>query len=107
MNVSDLFGLVGTLGIALMLLALGKLSRRLGEATSAPPHYRGFYAGALCVFLSATAQGANLVLQVAPPDAIARSTWWVIIYNGLPAAGITLGLMYAWRYWSWLLAERN
>ena len=28
-------------------------------------------------------------------------------YLGLPAIAVTMGVISAWRYWSWLLAERN
>ena len=29
----------------------------------------------------------------------------LIVYNAMPAAGISIGLFYTWHYWSWLLAE--
>jgi hypothetical protein len=38
---------------------------------------------------------------------LSNETGWVLLYNGLPALAVTLGLFVAWRYWSWLLAERN
>jgi hypothetical protein len=93
------------------LVVLGQLSKRLGSATQTPPYYVGFYVSALLViggvvvrlldFISA--QGDVLTLQETRPDVLLR----VLLYNGLPALGITIGVIVAWRYWSWLLAERN
>lgn len=107
MTALDLFGLCGPLSIGLALIVLGLLSKRLGNATRAPQYYAGFFVGAGLLFLSVAAQAANLVFDLARADELTGSLLWVFLYNGLPALGVTVGVVFAWRYWSWLLAERN
>jgi hypothetical protein len=48
----------------------------------------------------------DLLFGLAAPDEAAADLFWVMAYRGLPAAAVTLGLVGAWRCWSWLLAER-
>ncbi|MBC7812502.1 MAG: hypothetical protein H7175_15215 [Burkholderiales bacterium] len=97
--------------MSVTLVVMGLLSKRLGSSTQTPPYYVGFYISALMViggvvvrlldFISV--QGNALALREAHPDTVLR----VLLYNGLPALGVTIGVIVAWRYWSWLLAERN
>lgn len=103
----DLLGLCGPLAIGLALVILGLLSKRLGSATRAQRSYPGFYVAAGLVFLSVAAQAANLVFDLVSEEALTDSFLWVFLYNGLPALGVTVGVIFAWRYWSWLLAERS
>jgi uncharacterized BrkB/YihY/UPF0761 family membrane protein len=103
---TDLLSGLGTLGafaVALMLYVFGLLSRKLGRVTHAKPFYWGFFAAAFLVAL-ATSVRLFCIISTIPPD---QHTQWGIVYNGLFAIGVTLGLGVAWRYWSWLLAERN
>ncbi len=103
-SVWDLFGLGGLLSISVLLLLLGALSRRLGSVTNAAAYYRGFYLASILV-------GLGLIARLLSPPGITTTQdagiLWVLLLNGLPAVGITLGLVVAWRYWSWLLAERD
>ena len=99
-----LFGLVSMLSIAVALLVLGLLSKRLGQVTRAPRYYRGLYAAAVLVIVSLLFRLQN-VIQLHIPATDDPVT--VIIYSGLPAIALTISLIIAWRYWSWLLAERS
>jgi len=95
------------LGLALLaasLVLLALLSRRLGRVTHAPPYYIGLLVAAGLLLLAA---GIRLVNNLRGVDASAASGWWVAAYTGLPALAITTALVFAWRYWSWLLAERD
>lgn len=97
--------------MSVALVVMGLLSKRFGSATQTPPYYIGFYLAALLVIGGVVvrlldfvwAQPDALALSEASTDATAR----VLLYNGLPALGVTIGVIVAWRYWSWLLAERN
>ncbi|MFO7321217.1 MAG: hypothetical protein DIU68_005780 [Chloroflexota bacterium] len=98
-------GLAGPLSVCLALVLLGLLSRRFGRATGTGPYYLGFYVAALLIGFSAVFRVANHDAASALP---AEQSWeWLLIVDGLPAIGVTLALAVAWRYWSWLLAERN
>ena len=99
--------LFSPLSITAALLIMGLLSRRLGRATRAAPYYIGFFVAAALVGFSALARLVNLVLHLADATMLQQDTFWVLIYHGLPALGVTLGVVFAWRYWSWLLAERD
>jgi type III secretory pathway component EscT len=92
--------LLGPISLALMLMVLGLLSRRLGRATHARPYYFGFFVAGALVAAAALVRAASLIAPDEPAD-------WTVLYNGLLALGITLGLLFTWYYWSWLLAERD
>jgi hypothetical protein len=104
---SGLFGLLGLSSIGVALLVMGLLSKRLGSVTRAPRYYLGFYVATLMVALSLLARLLNVGRGVAAVAVLNRDLGWVLLYNGIPALAITLGLFVGWRYWSWLLAERN
>ena len=104
MLVGGLFALVGLFSIAVALVVLGLLSKRLGQVTRAPRYYRGFFVAAILLIVSLVFQLLNVTRLhiLGADDGVA-----VIFYIGLPAFALTISLMIAWRYWSWLLAERR
>jgi hypothetical protein len=96
---------LGWFGIGMLLGIMGLLSRRLGRVTRADDYYIGFFVGAGLILVS-------VVIRVvhglgAPPQNLTDSVLWVLLYHGAPALGLTIGVVTAWRYWSWLLAERD
>lgn len=104
MLAGGLFALIGMFSIAVALVVLGLLSKRLGQVTRAPRYYRGFYISSVFLIMSALFRLVYLVQNQipSPDDAVA-----VIFYIGVPALALTVSLIIAWRYWSWLLAERS
>lgn len=103
---THVIGLLGPLSVAMLLALLGRLSKKLGEVTQAAPTYRLFYVASSLVLVSLFAQLWNIVQGVELDLTLDANLTWVILYHGLPALGMTLGVVAAWRYWSWLLAER-
>lgn len=103
-DLAALFGLLGPISIAITLIVLGLISRRLGEQASAKPYYLGFYCGAALLTISIVAQLLDILFQLSQTTS---DGLWVILEDGLPAFAVTLGVIFAWRYWSWLLAERD
>jgi hypothetical protein len=104
---AGLFGLIGPISIGLALLVMGLLSKRLGNVTRAPRYYFGFYVATFLMGISILARLLNTGRGPEFVRELNSETGWVLLYNGLPALAVTLGLFVAWRYWSWLLAERN
>ena len=100
----SLLGLLGPFSIAVSLLILGLLSKRLGDQGSARPYYLGFFAGATLIAISIGAQFLELLMRFPHTES---DVLWVILAEGLPALAVTFGVISAWRYWSWLLAERD
>lgn len=95
---------LGLLSIAIALVVLAQLSKRLGQVTRAPRYYRGLYVSAALLLASLAYRLLNTFQAHIPlPDEPGA----VIVYIGLPAFALTLSLIIAWRYWSWLLAERS
>ena len=104
MDFTALLSLLGPLSILTVLIVMGLLSKRLGEQTKAKPYYLGFFAAAILVGLSIAAQFLDLLMHFRHAD---QDVLWIILDNGLPAIAVTIGVIFAWRYWSWLLAERD
>jgi hypothetical protein len=100
-------GLIGWLSICVFLIVMGLLSRRLGQVTYARSYYIGFFSGAALVSIGIVSRIINLTNELALIPNLHDNITWVLLYNGAPAAGVTVGLIVAWRYWSWLLAERE
>lgn len=95
---------LGMGAVALMLVLMGLLSRRLGRVTHAVPHYRLFFIASGLVTVGALARFGAFITQTSH---LQTQVEWVLVYNGLPALGLTLAVISAWYYWSWLLAERD
>jgi hypothetical protein len=104
---AGLFGLMGPISMALALLVMGLLSKRLGDVTRAPRYYFGLYVATLLMGIRILARMLNAGRGTEFVRELSNETGWVLLYNGLPALAVTLGLFVAWRYWSWLMAERN
>ncbi len=104
---AGLFGLFGNIAIIIAMMVMGLLSRRLGDVTRTPPVYRGFFIGAGLIAVSVLARVMNIGRGLEAAVAISGDPVWALLYVGLPAIGISIGVAAAWRYWSWLLAERG
>lgn len=99
--------LLAPLSIAAALVVTGLLSRRFGKATRAAPYYVGFFVASALVAVGVVIRLGNLILWHLDAAVLSREPMWVLLYSGLPALGVTMGVVIAWRYWSWLLAERD
>ncbi|MCK6576767.1 MAG: hypothetical protein L6Q98_01545 [Anaerolineae bacterium] len=96
--------LIAPSAVAFAFLVLGLLSRKLGTATRARSYYLGFFAAAMCMLVSG---GARFLYALLPVESGTVADFArVLMIDGLPALAATLAVMMAWRYWSWLLAER-
>lgn len=107
MDWMGLLGLLGSISVAIALVVLGLLSKRLGSVTRTPPYYFWFYVAAGLMLVSIFARLVNLGHGSETAATLIQDEILILLYAGLPAIAITLGLVVAWRYWSWLLAERN
>lgn len=103
-SITNIVAGIGIVAIALLLIVLGLISRRLGRVTHAKGYYRLFFVSALLMLMGA---GGRMWSAFRPDDLIYDNIWWILIYNGAPTLGLTLAVVVAWYYWSWLLAERD
>jgi hypothetical protein len=104
---AGLFSLIGPISMSVALLVLGLLSKRLGSVMRTPRYYVGFYAAAFLMVVSVVARLLNVGHGESVAAGFGRNPLIVALYVGLPVTATTLGLVIAWRYWSWLLAERG
>jgi chromate transport protein ChrA len=102
--VNNLLALLGTCGpaaIIITLVIMALLSQRLGAVTKRPPLYRWFYVSVALI-------GISMILRLAKlsaPDSVERGYTAAVFHDVLMAAGLSLAVIVAWRYWSWLLHE--
>jgi hypothetical protein len=101
---------MGTISIIFLFFILARLSEKLGAVTRMPAHYRWFWVGngflgaaliskLLRITVSLTERTSHLLLN--------DPVFYLITYYVPMAIGVTIGLIVTWRYWSWLLTERN
>ncbi len=106
----SLGGSLGLLAAAYLLVVLGLLSSRLGAVLKMPPAHRWFYLGAGLVgvawlaYLVRVSLAADSSLATVLHSPVAENLTFVLYHLPL-AAGLTIGLGVAWRYWAWLLRE--
>lgn len=104
---AGLFGLLGPASITVALVVLALLSRRLGGVTRMPRYYVGLFLAAGMMGVSVVARLLALGRGSAITMELNHDPLWVFLYIGLPAIALTTAIVVAWRYWSWLLAERG
>ncbi len=99
-----ILGILSTLSILLLFYILARLSERFGTVIKMAPIFRYYYVAAGFVAISLVSQ----ILTVAVTAPWVKSPWFLILSYYLPTAiGVTIGLFITWRYWSWLVTERD
>lgn len=104
-GVLSALSLLGPMSLGIAMLLLGALSRRLGRVTRARPYYIGFVVSAVLLFAATVIR--IIALRLSMDTTLADNALWALVYNGTLTTGLTFGLILTWRYWSWLLAERD
>lgn len=110
MTLITILGTFGTLSIIVLFYILARLSERFGSVIKMPPIYRYFYLAILLVLISYMANLLVTTTIITPGDSPIWVTapWFLLLAYHLPMAiGLTIGLIITWRYWSWLITERN
>ena len=107
MAFTAILSLVGNFAIGAVMILLARLSQRLGHVTQARSRYVWFYVAAVLVWLGMLAQIFLLRQGMLSAARLQQDILWILLIKGLPTLGVTIGLVVAWHYWSWLLAERD
>lgn len=106
-DITAVLSLIGQLSLGAVMILLARLSQQLGHVTHARQHYVWLYVSAVLMWLSVAVQFALLVHGVDGYQQLHEDVVWVLLIKGLPTLGITIAVVVAWHYWSWLLAERD
>jgi hypothetical protein len=110
MTLITILGTFGTLSIIVLFYILAKLSERFGSVIKMPPIYRYFYLAILLLLVSYVTNLLVVRTIITPADSPAwlMAPWFLLLAYHLPMAiGLSIGLIITWRYWSWLITERN
>ena len=97
-QVLTLLSAAGPASLAVALAVMGLLSQRLGAVTKMPSHYRWFY-------IAAGMLGVSVVVRLLAVGGVGETL--ALVYAGSLVLGGVIGVLTAWRYWSWLFGERN
>ena len=74
------------------------------------PMYHYYYYSFIPLIISSIAQllAARAQLIYINTPNLFTTVWFVLLVYHLPlATAVTIGLVITWRYWSWLVTERN
>ena len=97
-QVLTLLSAAGPASLAVALAVMGLLSQRLGAVTKMPSHYRWFY-------VAAGLLGVSVAVRLLAVGGVGETL--ALVYAGSLVLGGIIGVLTAWRYWSWLFGERN
>jgi hypothetical protein len=105
-----ILGTFGALSIIALLYILAKLSERFGSVIKMPPIYRYYYLAIAFLVITYITNWLVVRATLIPENTPAwlNAPWFLFLAYHLPRAiGVTIGLVLTWRYWSWLILERN
>jgi hypothetical protein len=101
---------LGTIAIIFLFFILARLSEKLGAVTRMLPHYRWFWVGIGFLGIALISQLLRISVSLAGQTSFRWSNshlFYLVTYHLPMAVGVTIGLAVTWRYWSWLLTERD
>ena len=101
---------LGTVSLIFLFYILARLSEKLGAVTKMAPHYRWFWAGLGFLGIALIAQVLRISVLLTKQASyfwLDMPAFYLITYHLPMAIGITISLAVTWRYWSWLLTERD
>jgi len=106
--ITVLLGVVGLLALFYLGLLFANLSRRLGDVTKMPEHYRWFRAANVFIALAVASQVTRgITLSTYPMYSFLKAPWFALVTFHIPLAiGLTFDLVLVWYYWAWILKEK-
>lgn len=99
-------GPIGLIGLLFVLDVYYNLSRRLGEVNRMPPYYRRFIIGSGFVGVAVLVHIIRVAAYIscAPEaDRLLSPVFGLLAFHLPLLIGVVIGVLTAWRYWSWLL----
>ncbi len=101
---------LGTISLIFLFFILARLSEKLGAVTKMAPYYRWFWLGLGLMVIALIAQLLRIGVLLAKQASylwLDTPAFYLFSYHLPMAIGITISLIVTWRYWSWLLTERD
>jgi hypothetical protein len=107
--ITVLCGSAGLIAVIHIVFILAELSQRLGAVTKMPKYYRGFYLGAVLLFVALLTRLLRINSYYTSPPTVAflnDDLFYLIVYSLPLALGATIILLITLRYWGWLFKEK-
>lgn len=106
-NIGTLLSIATPLALMIVLWVMAQISRRFGEVTHRPPHYRGFYVALVLMILPLGVRLLAVGLSDTEMQDQGGTSTAALLHDIPLAASISLALVIAWRYWGWLVYARE
>jgi hypothetical protein len=100
----------GTISVMFLFFILARLSEKLGAVTRMYAYYRWFWVGIGFLGIALISQLLRITVSLTRQTSyplLNDPLFYLVTYHVPMAIGVTIGLAVTWRYWSWLLTERN
>lgn len=101
---------MGLLSTIFLLYILAQLSKKIGEVTTMPAYYRGFFVSQGLIVVALASYLFRVEARLSPEEyaPIFNSALFYSVTFHVPLAlGLTIALAITWHYWDWLLREMN
>jgi hypothetical protein len=101
---------IGTISIIFVFFILARLSEKLGAVTRILPFYRWFWVGTCFVGIGLISQLVRITTVLTGQTSyplLNDSTFYLVTYHLPMTIGVAIALAVTWRYWHWLLTERD
>ncbi len=101
---------VSTISVIFLFFILARLSEKLGAVTRMPAYYRWFGVGIGFLGIALISQLLRITVSLTGQTSYPLFNdplFYLVTYYLPMAIGVTIGLAVTWRYWSWLLSERD
>ncbi len=103
-------GALTTASWLLIFYILARLSEKFGSVLKMPPLYRWLYVseGLAVIALLAHLMQASFYLAAAEERTPLTGLAFALFFHHLPlAVAVSIALVVTWKYWGWLITERN
>lgn len=102
-NLLTLLSITAPLALMFALWVLAQISRRFGEVTRRPPHYRALYISMGLMSLPALVRLLTIGSSDEQLADLGGNSFEAILHDLPFALAIVLAIVIAWRYWGWLI----
>lgn len=105
-----IFSATATLSLVIVFHILAKLSRQFGRVLKMKDYYKGYYFAEVLggiAFIMHLLQ-ASLLLSGSKPTLSGYHSIALLGFHHLPLAlAVTIAIIITWKYWSWLVIEKE
>lgn len=102
-NLLTLLSIAAPLALMFALWGLAQISRRFGEVTRRPPHYRALYIAMGLMGLPTLVKLLTIGASDEQRADLGGNSLEAILHDLPFALAVVLAVVISWRYWGWLI----